>query len=242
MLDCIAQARTASNLYRFMVKNARLRDRLYFCSDVTAAAQLNVSRRTIIRCRQQLESEGRIQRRGWHHWTPTCKTVVYGFPEGQTRVDVTQRTTCRKPSTRPTRNTHYVRVSEKGSYCKKRAGEPLDTRTPPGDAGEDQNRPQPRRRNELWDVIEELFGPCRTRQEATKRGMVVRELAQAAPPATPDEVRVTYRFCAKHYSRFTEMALLTNLSAATQEAAKGSATIDHWREMKANLQARRMGR
>jgi hypothetical protein len=60
--------RSERRLYRYMVEQARHRDRIYFASDDTAAAELGVSRRTIIRWRQKLEADGRIERDGWHVW------------------------------------------------------------------------------------------------------------------------------------------------------------------------------
>jgi hypothetical protein len=74
-------------------------------------------------------------------------------------------------------------------------------------------RPQ----DDLWETLDELFGPTRTRQEGSRRGLCVRELRLA--DATPDEVRVTYAYCRARFTTFTEMALLGHLSAATAPAA-----------------------
>lgn len=82
---------TAERFYRYTVQQARLRDRLYFASDATAASDLGVSRRTIIRWRCVLEKEGRLVRT--EHPCAHFRTVCYRFP----KLRVTQRTSCRKP-------------------------------------------------------------------------------------------------------------------------------------------------
>lgn len=93
-----------------MVERARFRDRRYFCSDATAARELGVSRRTIIRWRERLEQRGRITREGLSRIGPCRKTVVYIFPpEARRTPRVTQRATRRKPT--PFRSTPYGRRS-----------------------------------------------------------------------------------------------------------------------------------
>lgn len=67
----------------------------------------------------------------------------------------------------------------------------------------------------LWDVFDELFGFCRTRMEASRRGKAVKELREAG--ATVEEIRVTYAYC-KRFPSFTEMAVVAHLSAALQNA------------------------
>jgi hypothetical protein len=69
-----------------MVEKARFRDRLYFCSDGTAAAALGVSRQTILRARARLEKTGRIVRQGKRKIGGCRTTVVYGFPSGRLRL------------------------------------------------------------------------------------------------------------------------------------------------------------
>jgi hypothetical protein len=69
----------------------------------------------------------------------------------------------------------------------------------------------------LWDVMDELFGFCRTRQEASRRGRAVKELREAG--ATVEEVRTTYAYC-KRFPSFTEMAIVGHLSAALHAAQK----------------------
>jgi DNA-binding transcriptional ArsR family regulator len=44
----------------------------------------------------------------------------------------------------------------------------------------------PRARNEIWDMLDHMFGPAATRSEETKRGKVVSSLKRAG--ATPDEM------------------------------------------------------
>jgi hypothetical protein len=92
-----------------MVERARFRDRLYFCSDATAACDLGLSRRTIIRARLRLEEGGKIIREK----RKLGRAVVYSFPlytRRKPREDqrVTQRSSAgrqRKPS-----NPRYARV------------------------------------------------------------------------------------------------------------------------------------
>jgi hypothetical protein len=90
-----------------MVGRARMRDRVYFAADSTAARDLGVCRRTIIRWRKALEAQGRIERCGVHRWGPRKTTVVYRFC-GQR---VTQRTSCRRtkpPRAGVLRTNHFV--------------------------------------------------------------------------------------------------------------------------------------
>lgn len=84
----------ALRLREYMVTRARFRDHIYFASDSTAARDLGVSRRTIIRWRSDLERSGKVERCGWHHWKGGKKTVVYRI----CGLRVTQRTSRRSPS------------------------------------------------------------------------------------------------------------------------------------------------
>lgn len=93
-------------LFAFMVSRARMRDRQYFCSDATAARELGVSRRTVLRARSRLEAAGRIVREGLRRHSGIRATVVYSFPVGHRRMPrvesrVTQRSSSRR-STTPT--------------------------------------------------------------------------------------------------------------------------------------------
>lgn len=72
-----------------------------------------------------------------------------------------------------------------------------------------------RQPNQEWDLLDELFGPTRTTQEAKRRGLCIKELRSAN--ATLEEIRVTYDYCHRRFTTFTEMALLNHLSAATTE-------------------------
>jgi hypothetical protein len=80
----------------------------------------------------------------------------------------------------------------------------------------------PRQPDPTWDTLDELFGPTRTRQEANRRGMCVRDLRAAG--ATPDEIRTTHAYCSRRFTTFTELALLNHLSAATTQ--RGHAEMD----------------
>lgn len=77
-----------------------------------------------------------------------------------------------------------------------------------------------RQRDELWDCLDDLFGPTRTRPEQSRRGKCVRELRYAG--ITVEEVRVTYSYCSRKFPSFTEMALLNHLSAALRDAERPS--------------------
>lgn len=95
--------RPAERLYCYAVEKARLRDRVYFCSDSTAARDLGVSRRTIIRWRQTLEQEGRLVRTT--HPCAHFRTVAYRFPGRR----VTQRTYVPKPLQKPSLRSGFCR-------------------------------------------------------------------------------------------------------------------------------------
>jgi DNA-binding Lrp family transcriptional regulator len=75
-----------ARLFHLMVAKARLRDHIYFASDATAAAELGVSRRTIIRWRQRLEEQGLIERIGKRKIGRCKATIVYTFPAGVKRL------------------------------------------------------------------------------------------------------------------------------------------------------------
>ncbi len=84
---------TEERFYHFAVERARLRDRLYFASDDTAAKELGVSRRTILRCKRALERQGRMVRCA--NPCPRFRTACYRFPKRR----VALRTTCRRSNT-----------------------------------------------------------------------------------------------------------------------------------------------
>jgi hypothetical protein len=79
-------------------------------------------------------------------------------------------------------------------------------------------------REEIFAVLDELFGPTRTRQEGRRRGIATNDLLAAA--ATPEEVRTTYHYCQRRFTTFTEMALLGHLSAAVRESERGTTKLD----------------
>lgn len=74
-------------------------------------------------------------------------------------------------------------------------------------------RPQ----DEVWDLLEDLFGPVRTKTERSRRNRAVSELREAG--ATLLEIRQTYRYCQRKFTTFSEMAICSNLSAATSVPA-----------------------
>ncbi len=74
-----------------------------------------------------------------------------------------------------------------------------------------------RQRDELWDVLEELFGPVRTRSARGRRNVAIGDLREAG--VTPPEVRVAYSWCKEKFTTFTEMALCSHLDRALHEQA-----------------------
>jgi hypothetical protein len=67
--------------------------------------------------------------------------------------------------------------------------------------------PRARPRNELWDALEVIFGPAKTRTAQTLRGKVVSSLALAG--ATPSEINARARRWRLHFegATMTELAL-----------------------------------
>jgi hypothetical protein len=72
-----------------------------------------------------------------------------------------------------------------------------------------------RPRDELWDILDLLMGPCRTKTEASFRGKVVKELREAG--ATVAEVEIAHAWCKKSFDIFGEGALLKNFGRAQHE-------------------------
>lgn len=66
---------TDQRVFAFMVAKATMRDRVYFCSDATAAKELGVCRLTILRSKKRLEAAGKIRRVGQHRFGPRLVTV-----------------------------------------------------------------------------------------------------------------------------------------------------------------------
>lgn len=96
-------------LFALMVEEARFRDRRSFGSDGNHAAELGVSRRTIIRWKCQLEAEGRIERDGYHVWGPRIRTVRYKFPGAVPPNEALQAAATSNRSGRPPNVTQRLR-------------------------------------------------------------------------------------------------------------------------------------
>jgi len=73
----------------------------------------------------------------------------------------------------------------------------------------------PRPRNPIWDELDLLMGPCRTKTEASFRGKTVRELNEAG--ATVEELRIVHAWCVKSFDIFGEGAILKNFGRALNE-------------------------
>ena len=76
----------------------------------------------------------------------------------------------------------------------------------------------PRDRDPLWDQLDLHFGPVRTKAERGRRNAAVKELRLAG--ASPEEVTVAYQWCARTFTVFTEMALVSHFGRAQHEAVK----------------------
>lgn len=72
-----------------------------------------------------------------------------------------------------------------------------------------------RPRDEIWDTLDELFGPVRTKPARSRRNAAVKELRDAG--ATPEEIRIAYDYCRMHFTTFTEMAVSAWLDRALHE-------------------------
>lgn len=86
-----------------------------------------------------------------------------------------------------------------------------------------------RERDELWDELDALFGPSRTKTEASMRGKAVKELREAG--ATPEEIRIAHAWCAKNFSPFSEMALVKYFGRAQHEALAPTSNVSDIRRM-----------
>jgi len=101
------------------------------------------------------------------------------------------------------------------------------TQTP--DVGDIENPRHPyqgetpmRERDEIWDALDQHFGPVRTKSERGRRCVAVKELREAG--ATPDEIRIAYKFCQDSFSVFTEIALAQHFGRAQHLAVKPAVT------------------
>lgn len=70
-------------------------------------------------------------------------------------------------------------------------------------------------RDEVWDALEEAFGPVRTKDERGRRNRACRQLREAG--ATPEEIQVAVDYCERNFTIFTEMAVCGWLSRALHE-------------------------
>lgn len=70
----------------------------------------------------------------------------------------------------------------------------------------------------IWDALDLHFGPVRTKSERGRRNVAVMELRDAG--ATTQEIAVAYRYCAKTFTTFTEMALVAHFGRAQHEAVQ----------------------
>lgn len=73
-----------------------------------------------------------------------------------------------------------------------------------------------RERDEVWDTLTECFGEVRTKDERSRRNAAVKQLKEAQ--ATPEEIRLTYDYCQRSFSSFTELAICGWLSRALHES------------------------
>lgn len=81
-----------------------------------------------------------------------------------------------------------------------------------------------RPRDEVWDALEEEFGPVRTKTERGRRNAAVKELKEAG--ATPAEIKICADYCRRNFTHFTEMALCSWLSRSLEEQKENGAARD----------------
>lgn len=78
--------------------------------------------------------------------------------------------------------------------------------------------------NEVWDVMEECFGPVRTKSERMRRGKAVSELRAAT--VTAAELRIAYAYCERRFTHFSEFALCNWISRALKEHSESQDSRD----------------
>ena len=85
--------------------------------------------------------------------------------------------------------------------------------------------PAPRevQRDEIWDALEESFGPVRTKSERGRRNRAVLELRQAK--VTPGELKIAMDFCQRNFTHYTEVAICGWLSRALHEETTRGADV-----------------
>lgn len=93
--------------------------------------------------------------------------------------------------------------------------------------------------DDIWDALEEHFGPVRTASERGRRNLAVKELREAG--ALKEEIGVAYRFCVESFTTFTELALAKHFSRAQhvlaeneRRLAEAGATLSLVRRMAEN--------
>lgn len=79
--------------------------------------------------------------------------------------------------------------------------------------------PEPKQReyprDEIWDKLEEEFGPVLTKTERGRRNRAVRELREAG--LTPDQIGIGVDYCRRNFTQFTEIAVCGWISRALHE-------------------------
>jgi len=83
--------------------------------------------------------------------------------------------------------------------------------------------------DEIWDALDLRFGPVRTRAERGRRNVAVKQLREAG--ANPAEVEIAYQWCARNFTVFTEMALVSHFGRAQHEAMPVESPISIVRRM-----------
>ena len=70
----------------------------------------------------------------------------------------------------------------------------------------------------LWDELDACFGPVRTKAERGRRNVAVKQLREAG--ASPAEIRTAYEWCARTFTVYTEMAVVSHFGRALHEATE----------------------
>lgn len=75
--------------------------------------------------------------------------------------------------------------------------------------------PKERPRDEIWDVLVELFGEPLTKRAHGRRNQASKELRDAG--LTPEQIRLAYDYCKRSFTQFTEMAVCMWIGRALHE-------------------------
>ena len=86
-----------------------------------------------------------------------------------------------------------------------------------------------RARDEIWDQLDAHFGPVRTKAERGRRNAAVKQLREAG--ATPQEIALAYEWCARTFTVFTEMAIVSHFGRAQHEMRPAESTLSVLRRM-----------